>query len=476
MGECVQAITGRAPRATGMPRGRIWRRAAALALLGALALALPTCGPAAGGADASALAVRGNRLVDGAGRPVRLLGVDRSGSEFACLQGGAPGDPPASVFVGPTGAGSVRAMVAWKIDAVRLPLNEDCWLGINEAPGRVNPAAAGPIYRDAVVGYVRALRAAGLYVILDLHWSSPGDFTSRSQQPMPDADHAPAFWRSVAGAFAGDRGVVFDVFNEPTLTDEYLQDPAQDRWACWRDGCTLAVRRTGVQPDTAPFTWQAVGMQALVDAVRSTGARNVIMLGGLNFAGDLSGWLAHVPHDPLGQLVASWHVYPTQQCAVESCWQGSIAPLALHVPVVIGETGDDNCSAPTLLPTLLPWADERGLSYLGWTWNPWNDCTNVLIRDDAGAPAPNYGQYFHDHVAQAVAARGYATTARAATYGARGPFWAAALLAALALLVLAVAAALVARRAPSRVAGGVDLWLDRTPLAGRGRGGAGGDE
>ena len=32
---------------------------------------------------------------------------------------------------------------------------------------------------------------------------------------MPDLDHSPAFWTSVAATFKSDPGVVFDVFNEP---------------------------------------------------------------------------------------------------------------------------------------------------------------------------------------------------------------------------------------------------------------------
>lgn len=39
-------------------------------------------------------------------------------------------------------------------------------------------------------------------------------------------------------------------------------------------------------------------MQTLVDAVRKTGADNVIMLGGLDYANDLTGWLKYKPKDP----------------------------------------------------------------------------------------------------------------------------------------------------------------------------------
>src|SRR5579862_6312222 len=57
--------------------------------------------------------VKGNKLVNSAGATVRLLGVDRSGTEYACIQGWG-------IFDGPSDAASVAAMKAWHIDAVRV--------------------------------------------------------------------------------------------------------------------------------------------------------------------------------------------------------------------------------------------------------------------------------------------------------------------------------------------------------------------
>ena len=75
-------------------------------------------------ASALGLSVSGNHLVDTSGQPIRLLGVSRSGSEYACAEG-------FGFFDGPTSARSIRAMKKWGINAVRLPLNPDCWLGID---------------------------------------------------------------------------------------------------------------------------------------------------------------------------------------------------------------------------------------------------------------------------------------------------------------------------------------------------------
>jgi hypothetical protein len=405
------APRNRPPRRPCRQRAAWAALAASLALLGALALALVPAAPPAAAArrslDPLGLSVRGNQLVDAAGHPVRLLGVDRSGSEYRCLEAGALTGGDSGIFDGPVDAASIQAMQSWQINAVRLSLNEDCWLGING----VNPTRTGPAYQSAILDYVTRLNNAGLYVVLDLHWSAPDAVVAHAQQPMPDDSHARDFWHSVAVAFQGDPAVAFDLYNEPFLAAQYVQTPGQDPWACWLNGCMLTHYRTGGTPDVAYHVWKAVGMQVLVDTIRVTGARNVILVSGLNYADDLSGWLTHEPRDPAGQLVAAWHTYPGEACATTSCWDTTVAPVAAQVPVAITEYGDHNCAAPALVPALLPWADRRGLSYLAWTWNAWGGCENVLIQDTSGAPAADYGRYVHDHVAAVVGADGYATSA-----------------------------------------------------------------
>jgi endoglucanase len=113
---------------------------------------------------------------------------------------------------------------------------------------------------------------------------------------MPDEDHASALWSSVAKTFKGNNEVVFDLFSEP------YPDNNQDTtagWTCWKNGGTCEG-----------IAFKTVGMQSLVNTIRNTGASNVLMLGGLEYANRLSHWLQHMPSDPLNNLAASWHIYP----------------------------------------------------------------------------------------------------------------------------------------------------------------------
>ncbi len=335
----------------------------------------PRAAASPGRAAPDRLAVVANRLVNAEGQTLHLTGVNRSGTEYACEQGWG-------IFDGPTDAASIRAMQSWGINAVRVPLNEDCWLGIND----IDPAYGATAYRAAIVEWVDRLRADGIAVILDLHWAGAGS-TARSdgQTPMPDADHSPAFWRSVAAAFEDDPDIAFELFNEPHGVS----------WACWAHGCTVSAANT-VGPSATATSYQATGMQQLIDAVRSTGATQPILVDGLDWANDLSGWASQDLTDPDHQLVAAWHVYEGNSCDAARCWDAIVAPLAAKVPVVVTEFGQTDCGTAFSI-SLMRWADQHALSYLAWTWDDWAGCGGPsLIASYSGTPT-TFGSAIRAH-------------------------------------------------------------------------------
>jgi len=80
-------------------------------------------------------------------------------------------------------------------------------------------------------------------------------------------------------------------------------------------------------------------MQQLVNAVRSSGARNPLMLGGIGLCGDESKWAQYEPRTR-HQLVVSFHTYNFTGCNNAACWNQAIAPIAATTPVVTGEFGE----------------------------------------------------------------------------------------------------------------------------------------
>jgi endoglucanase len=321
------------------------------------------------------LHVSGNKLVNASGPQVVLHGVDRSGTEYECVQGNG-------IFDGPNDQASITAMKSWgPVNAVRVPLNEACW----NAESYVNSAYAGTNYINAIKAYVSLLNTNGIVAILDLHWTD-GAYTGPSagcssaqavcQKPMPDAAQAIPFWTSVANTFKGNDAVIFDLFNEPYASRADNSNSAEG-WQCWETGSPC----TGI-------SYPVAGMQQMINAVRSTGANNVLMLGGEEYSNDLTGWLQYEPTDPDHNLVASWHSYNFNTCSTQSCWTSQVAPVIAAVPVVAGEIGENDC-AGTYVDPLTTWLESENTSFLAWTWDDWSGgCSSgpTLITDYTGTP------------------------------------------------------------------------------------------
>jgi hypothetical protein len=353
-------------------------RAIAALLVVALGLLAPQPAGAAlavgGDAPAPALHVYGNQLVTASGAAYRLLGVNRSGGEFSCIQGRGMWD-------GPMDQASVTAMRSWNVRAVRVALNEECWLGTADVPAG---GVSGAAYQQAVIDYVNLLVANGINPILELHWtwgkytsfaSACSDEKATCMKPMPDMKYAPAFWTGVADTFKGNDAVVFDLFNEPYHDWASLMLDKPGAWRCWRDGGSCFG-----------IGYQVAGFQTLLNVVRATGATNVIQLSGLRYANDMRQWLQYKPTDPAGNLTAAAHVYNFNDCVSVSCYTNELGPVAAAVPLTINEIGENDCGHGFIDP-LMDWADQRGIGYLGWTWNTW-DCKTgpALITDYDGTP------------------------------------------------------------------------------------------
>jgi hypothetical protein len=155
-------------------------------------------------------------------------------------------------------------------------------------------------------------------------------------------------------------------------------------------------------------------MQELLDAVRKTGATNIVLVGGPNWSQRIDEWLKYKPTDPLNQLAAAWHAYPGFNKkwgsddynlpglgAQAYHWAESI--LAANIPVIITETGDRSASGTKGAPFVskaLPWADHNGVSYLAWTFNVWPQAEdNALLKSAQGVPTDGFGEYYKAHLA-----------------------------------------------------------------------------
>jgi endoglucanase len=400
----------------GAPRSRRTGRAGIVVLVMALVWAsIPWSAQTSSlsqAASISGLHASGNQIHNSAGLPVRLRGVNRPGTEYACIFN-------FGIFVGATDAASIQAMLNWKINAVRIPLNEDCWLDVNMAG--INPAYRGANYRNAIVDYTTRLTQSGIAVILDLHWAAPGNQQATGQLPMANRDHSIAFWQSVASTFKTNTAVIFDLYNEP------FPDNNQDTvaaWTCLRDGSPQAgptASCPGPYYDgngaLVPSNYAAAGLQELLSVVRNTLATNLVLLAGVAYTGRLKDWITYKPNDPQNNLAASMHIYPPgSQCSNLACWDLEVAPIVAQYPLIAGEIGQDSCAVERINP-VIDWLEGKNQHFLAWAWwavpcAPGNPTYGLITDYSTGAPTAGYGQGYKDRLAAVVAnAPGFTTSA-----------------------------------------------------------------
>lgn len=312
------------------------------------------------------LRVRGNRLVNPGGTEVWLQGVNAGGLETLHAD--------TQVI-----KSAVVAIDGWKANVVRLPVTEAFWFGRDPTQ-----KDGGRAYRATIDRIVTLCANRGAYLVLDLH-----------RFRAPRAEHV-EFWKAAAAHYKNHPAVLFDLFNEPHDIS----------WEVWQKG-GLVGKEMG--KDEAAFLsdeekarnrrFASVGMQALVDAVRSTGAKNVVLAGGVAWAGDLSGVAdGYALQDRTGNgVMYSWHQYNWHKG-----WARTVLPAAAKYPIFVGEVGADTTKMTfipaeaqedpyTWVPDMLGFIQSHRLSWAGWCFHP--RATPLLISDWSYSPTPYWGAF-----------------------------------------------------------------------------------
>ena len=283
--------------------------------------------------------VLGNTINDASKQPHVLHGMARPSMEWS-----ATGEH--------VGSADFQIMKSWGARIVRIALNQDFWLA--------GAAKHNGAYAANVDQAVQQARQLGLDVILDLHWSDRGDLQNQGpgQQRMADQNSI-TFWSEVAAKYKGDGRVLFELYNEPHDVPP----------AVWLSG------GKGGQADYA-----AAGMQQLHDAVRGAGAENLVIVGGLGWAFDLS----HVADYPVQghNILYATHPYNNSAERQPAKWSGSFGYLAKTAPVIVTEFGDGSGScSPAWDQQVIAYADAHHVSWTAWAW--WSgDCKFPSLLTD----------------------------------------------------------------------------------------------
>lgn len=319
------------------------------------------------------LHVAGNQLRTATGKVVWLQGLCLDSLEWAARGEHLPG----SIAV---------AIDGWHANVIRLPVKSAFWWGFEK-----HQKDAGMAYRKLIDACIDDANQRGAYVALDLH-----RFGAMTEEDS-------AFWKDAANRYKNNPGVLFELFNEPHSLS----------WKAWRYGGSLkedAHQDVNVAENSSKSAAGAtIGMQALLDAVRAVGARNLAIAGGLDWGYDLSGVvngfaLSDKP-DADGVMYSS-HIYPWKKN-----WQHYTLDAAAKFPVFIGEVGcpqdwsafkfipqsqrleelGPNCTWPgDMLGTI----QKYKLNWTGFSFHP--KCGPEAISDWNYTPTPYWGTFVKD--------------------------------------------------------------------------------
>jgi endoglucanase len=342
-------------------------------------LAVVPAGWSQGGSMPLALKVVGAQILNSNNEPVLLRGVNCASMEWTS-----------------NGEGHIlqsvkTAIDEWHVNHIRLPLAQDRWFG--KAPEQKDE---GKAYRALVKEVVDLVASKGCYIILDLHWSDVGEWgTNIGQHSMPD-ENSLAFWKDIAPVYANHPAVIYDLYNEPHDVT----------WDIWLNGGTVTDRPN--RRGTTPKTYQAVGMQKLLDTVRAAGAKNVVIAGGLNWAYDFDGILdGRQLKDPSGNgVIYANHAYNNKGHPVE-VWIARMEKATATLPVIVSEFGGSggpnrrmgrsgggaakNPSGDDWLLHVLQVLQDHKWSWTAWDFHP--SAGPTLISGWDYTPTPDFGVF-----------------------------------------------------------------------------------
>lgn len=306
------------------------------------------------GTPTGMLHAQGTHLVDATGKQVILRGAQIE-SPFNYIKTWNSGKRPTTTLNSTTFTVMVHQ---WDMNVIRIPTSN--WIY----------AKYPTDYMNQLNQVVQQANAAGLYVVLDLHDDAKAGSPYGSNATLPKTEDV-TYWKAIASNFKSNPMVFYDLYNEP-------QEP---NWQTWENG--------GGNTGGATI----VGMPDLVNAIRSVGAQQLIVVepgsAGHDPGGNAesSGWTNFPPGDAIkdSNIAYSLHVYGNIGYSAQQ-QDAKWGPILNHYPLFYGEWaflpnaagagGGAKCNAvphaeaAQVVTNFLNYMASRGASWVAWAFMP----------------------------------------------------------------------------------------------------------
>ena len=309
----------------------------------------------------SALHVSGNTIINAFGTQIVLQGINaidpiKHSNDTGNYQG-------AGVF----NETYYATMSAWGANVVRIPVQPDNWHSTS------NASAVAII--DKAVGWAKA---HNMYVILDFH--SIGMLHTGIYQVDAFNDYSTSmnevinFWNTMAIHYKNEPVVAaYEIFNEPVHIGSIY---SMTDWASWKSDA-----------------------ESIIDSIRSLDPDKMIVVGGLQYAYDLS----PAASTPISRtnIVYATHVYPKSN--TNHSWDTAFGTLALSYPIIATEVGylpgstkdpigELNYTPGTFHDDLKAYIKAKKISWIAWSfstvWEP------QLLNDTTSFTPSTAGSFF----------------------------------------------------------------------------------
>ena len=242
-------------------------------------------------------------------------------------------------------------------------------------------------YRGIVDRVIEKTAACGKYVVLDYH----GDGNAKE---VIASSLCEEFWSVAAVRYKNNPNVIFGIFNEPRgcTWDQWLNGTTEDNPASYSGNKTYSK-----------------GMQYILDLIRSTGAKNVVTAGGINFSADLAAVAnGYALKDPNGNgVIYEAHIYPSDSLNHEV----KIGECAKVYPVYIGELGpvegDDALATSQdkdFMAELFDFINKYDLSFTAWCFVALDGPDHALLKynSDGSFGLTGFGEYLNQRIAENI--------------------------------------------------------------------------
>ena len=318
------------------------------------------------------LHVSGNQIFDSEGHLVRLMGANLHLSE-------GMGSGKSNIHEDKIFERLDLALNSFNYNCVRVPVYYCRYFD--------EDLADREWYRGIVDRVIEKTAACGKYVVLDYH----GDGSAKE---VIASSLCEEFWSVAAVRYKNNPNVIFGIFNEPRgcTWDQWLNGTNEDNPASYSGNKTYSK-----------------GMQYILNLIRSTGAKNVVTAGGINFSADLAAVAnGYALKDPNGNgVIYEAHIYPSDSLNHEV----KIGECAKIYPVYIGELGpvegDDalvTSQDKDFMAELFDFINKYDLSFTAWCFVALDGPNHALLKynSDGSFGLTGFGEYLNQRIAENI--------------------------------------------------------------------------